>query len=326
MTRYPRRRFVTGLASTPLLLRQALGAQPAKKAQIAITYDLEMSRNYPTRKNIEWDYRKGDLDEATKKYSLEAGRIAAKAGVKLHFFLVGRVLEQQDIAWLEEIHELGHPIGNHTYDHVYLLARTPTETQFRFTRSPWLVKGKTVPQILRENIRLTQIAMKQRAGIEQNGFRTPGGFNTGLTERPDIQAMLLELGFKWVSSVYPNHLAKRTEQGVSEEVFDSIVKAQADAQPFKYESGLIEVPMSPISDVNAFRSNLWTLDEFVKATSLSIKEVIQNQMTFDFLCHPSCLVIEDPQHVTLKTMIDLVKSNADKAAITPIDRIAETVK
>ena len=56
--------------------------------------------------------------------------------------------------------------------------------------------------------------MKQRAGIEQNGFRTPGGFNKGLTGRPDIQAMLLELGFKWVSSVYPKHLANRTEQGV----------------------------------------------------------------------------------------------------------------
>ena len=105
-----------------------------------------------------------------------------------------------------------------------------------------------------------------------------------------------------------------------------LLRQAVGAQPFKYESGLVEVPMSPISDVNAFRSIFWTLDEFVKATSLSIKEVIQNQMTFDFLCHPSCLVIEDPQHVTLKTMIDLVKSNADKAEITPIDRIAKTVK
>ena len=84
------------------------------------------------RKNIEWDYRKGDLDEATKKYSREAARIAAKAGVKLH----PCGMEQENIAWLEEIYELGHPIGNHTYDHVYLLARTPNETQFRFTRSP----------------------------------------------------------------------------------------------------------------------------------------------------------------------------------------------
>ena len=71
MTKYRRRQFITGLTSTPFLLRQAVGAQPAKKAQIAITYDLEMSRNYPMRKNIEWDYRKGDLDEATKKYYVE---------------------------------------------------------------------------------------------------------------------------------------------------------------------------------------------------------------------------------------------------------------
>jgi hypothetical protein len=34
--------------------------------------------------------------------------------------------------------------------------------QFRFQRSPWLVKAKTVPEILRENIRLTTIALKER--------------------------------------------------------------------------------------------------------------------------------------------------------------------
>ena len=45
----------------------------------------------------------------------------------------------------------------------------------------------------------------------------------------------------------------------------SIVRAQAEAQPFAYPDGLIEVPMSPISDIGAFRTGRWRLDWFLKA-------------------------------------------------------------
>ncbi|MFN0055855.1 MAG: polysaccharide deacetylase family protein [Planctomycetales bacterium] len=40
----------------------------------------------------------------------------------IHFFCVGRVLEQPNVDWLKEIAAAGHPIGNHTYDHVAVLA------------------------------------------------------------------------------------------------------------------------------------------------------------------------------------------------------------
>ena len=36
------------------------------------------------------------------------------------------------------------------------------------------------------------------------------------------------------------------------------VSAQAQAQPFVYPSGLVEVPMSPVSDVTAMRSGRWS--------------------------------------------------------------------
>ena len=323
-----RREFLKGF--TGLLLSCALptsaGAASAETAQIAITYDLEMSRHYPKRGNTEWDYQKGNLDQDTKRYSVEAAKIAAENGVRLHFFLVGRVLEQDSISWLHDIHEMGHAIGNHTYDHVNLLATTPPQTQFRFSRSPWLIRDKTVSEILRENIRLTEIALQQRAGIKQTGFRTPGGFNQGLSERPDLQNLLLELGFSWVSSKYPRHLAKRDPQGVGQTTFDNIVQSQTDAQPFKYKSGLIEVPMSPISDVNAFRSNFWTLDEFIQAVSLCVEAVIEKKQVYDFLCHPSCLVVEDPEHKTLQTIINLVKSNLDSASFSTLNEIAQRIK
>src|SRR5580692_359895 len=173
------------------------------KAKTAITLDLEMSRHYPKRGMMEWDYEKGNLDADTKRYAAEAGKLVRERGGVIHYFCVGRVLEQPDISWLKELAAAGHPIGNHTYDHVNVKAKTPAECQFRFQRSPWLVRGKTVPQIVRENIEQCTIALKERAGIVPDGFRTPGGFSNGLDDRPDLQRMLLELGFKWVSSKYP---------------------------------------------------------------------------------------------------------------------------
>ena len=38
----------------------------------------------------------------------------------------------------------------------------------------------------------------------------------------------------------------------------------------------------------------------------------------DFLCHPSCMHVEDPKFETIKLICDLVKSAGDKAAIVPL--------
>ncbi len=296
-----------------------------RKAQIAITLDLEMSRHYPTRGIMEWDFQKGNLDEPTKRYAVEAAKIAKERGGLIHFFCVGRVLEQPDVEWLNEIHAGGHPIGNHTYDHVYVLAKTREEIQFRFQRSPWLIEGQEIDEVIRENIRRMSLAMQQRTGIPINGFRTPGGFADGLNGREDIQQMLLDLGFTWVSSKYPKHEAGEPMQEPSAAVYADIVKQQAAAQAFVYPTGLIEVPMSPISDVGAFRTNYWKLEYFLKAVRMSVEWAIENRTVFDFLAHPSCLVVEDPNFETINLICDLVEQSNGRAEIVGLDTIAARV-
>jgi len=297
-----------------------------KKALISITLDLEMSRHYPRRGMMEWDYQKGNLSEPTKQYSVDAARIAKERGGLIHFFCVGRVLEQKSADWLKGIAAEGHPVGNHTYDHVYVLADSPEQTQFRFQRSPWLVRGRSTKELLYDNVRLTTVAMKERAGIEPNGFRTPGGFSNGLTGREDIQQMLLDLGFTWCSAKYPAHNAGTPKQQPTAEVYDSIVNAQKNAQPFVYPTGLVEIPMSPISDVNAFRSHFWKLGSFLKAIRLGVEWAIENRACYDFLAHPSCLVVEDPKFETVKMICDIVKQAGDKAQIVGLDTIARRVQ
>jgi peptidoglycan/xylan/chitin deacetylase (PgdA/CDA1 family) len=276
---------------------EALGLEYAfpkePRPRLALTLDLEMSAQYPKPGMTEWNFEKGNLDEATKSYSLEAARIVKKAGGVIHFFCVGRVLEQPDIEWLQELAKEGHPIGNHTYDHVNVKATKAEEAQFRFQRAPWLVKGRSAADVIRENIRVTTEALQQRCGIKVSGFRTPGGFNNGLSDRPDLQELLLDLGFAWVSSKYPSHSGVKPGQRPSDEIFTSIVEAQQEAQPFRYASGLVEIPMSPISDVTAFRAQKWTLQEFTSAIRMAIGWALEQKKAFTLLAHPSCLVVED---------------------------------
>src|SRR6516164_2630959 len=194
-----RRRFLAGCAAAglglaggrPVPARENDTAADAGKALIAITLDLEMSRNFPTWETTHWDYEKGNLDADTKAYSVEAARRVKERGGLIHFFCVGRVLEQENVDWLKEIAASGHKVGNHTYDHVYVLAKKPEEVQFRFTRAPWLMRSRPPAEVIADNIRMTTEALKTRAGIDVAGFRTPGGFATGLVGREDVQKMLL---------------------------------------------------------------------------------------------------------------------------------------
>src|SRR4029079_749628 len=120
--RCTRRQFM-GSAAAAAVAAPAAAGQPAVaelrgKALVAITLDLEMSRNFPAWETTHWDYEKGNLNEETKRYAVEACRRVKAHGGVLHCFAVGRVLEQEDVSWLQGIGKAGHPVGNHTYDHV----------------------------------------------------------------------------------------------------------------------------------------------------------------------------------------------------------------
>lgn len=314
-----------GTAMGFALRGQPLYAAAPGNARIAITLDLEMSRNFPQWENTHWDYEKGNLDAATKRYAVEAGQYVKNRGGRIHYFCVGRVLEQPDVSWLEHLASDGHAIGNHTYDHVNVLAQQPSEVQFRFQRAPWLAAGRSAEEMIRDNIRLTTIALKERTGIDDRGFRTPGGFANGLVEREDVQRMLLDAGFTWVSSKYPAHANTGPREEPSEEVFDSIVNAQQQAQPFFYPTGLLEIPMSPISDIGAFRNGRWKLDWFLEAIRRSVTWAIDNHSVFDFLAHPSCLGVVDPEFRTLELICDLVDAAGDAAEIVDLDEIARSM-
>jgi hypothetical protein len=292
------------------------------RALVAITLDLEMSRNFPTWESTHWDYEKGNLNEETKRYTVEACRRIRNHGGVAHLFAVGRVFEQESVAWLRGIVEAGHAVGNHTYDHVNVMATRSEDVQFRFRRCPWLIEGQTPAEAIRNNIRLCTAAMRHRLDIAPAGFRTPGGFRDGLRERPDVQRMLQDLGFTWCSSLYPHHAVANQ---LTDDVLRSIVAAQRAAQPFAYERGLIEIPMSPISDIGAFRTGRWRLDDFLRAIRAGLEWCIENRAVFDFLAHPSCLYVVDPEFRTIELICDIVRRAGERARIVTLTDIARRV-
>lgn len=300
--------------------------QRKKKAQIAVTLDLEMSRNFPRWEDTRWDFEKGNLDHATKEYTVEAARRIAAYGGRIHCFALGQTMEQENVDWLKGLIDQGHAVGNHTYDHVNVTASSPDQIQFRFQRSPWLIGGKNPQEVIVDNITLAEAALKHRLGIRPNGFRTPGGFAQGLRDRPDLQKLFLDLGYPWISSLYPPHPTGTPKERPTREIIDEIVRAQEQAQPFVYPNGLIEIPMSPISDIGAFRTGRWPVEGFVDAVTAAINWAIEHGGVFDFLAHPSCLVASDPDFTVFERIGQLVRDNSARAELVTLDKIAESTR
>jgi len=294
------------------------------KALINITFDLEMSRHYPERGMTEWDYQKGNLDDESKAYTVEACRqVKAKGGV-VHSFVVGQVLEHKSVEWLKGIIDEGHPVGNHTYDHVRITATKTEDVQYRFRRSPWLIAGMTPAEAIYENIRLCEIAMQQRLGIKPAGFGAPYSFSGGIAGRPDVQKMLLSLGYTWVGSKYAGPNVRARDPVAAD--YDAFVAVQKDHQPFIYPTGLIEIPCSPPTDVDVFRSHQWKLDEVLRLVERLIEWTIENRAMFDLGVHPSIMYVEDPEFKIANLMCDMVNAAGDRAAMVDLGTFAERAK
>ena len=267
-----------------------------------------MSRNFPTRTDTHWDYEKGNLNDETKRTPSRPAAASRRRAGSLHCFAVGRVFEQENVDWLKEIVQAGHPVGNHTYDHVNVLATRPEDIQFRFQRAPWLIEGRTPAEVIRDNIRLTTAAMQARLGCRAG--RLPHARR--LRRRParparragDAPRAGVRLGQQPLPAA-PEHPGRRRSPGPPSTTASSGRRPMA--QPFVYPDGLVEVPMSPISDIGAFRTGRWRLEWFLKAVALGVAWAIEHRAVFDFLGHPSCLYVTDPEFRAIDLICDLVR-------------------
>ena len=337
-----RRDFLTAASAAGLAMTAAAslpaGYRPKTElaaddnvALIGMTLDLEMAMHYPSWGMMEWNYIKGLLNDEAKQYTREAcRRVKAKGGV-IHSFMLGRTLEQADVTWLQEIIEEGHPVGNHTYDHVNVWAIAPgTKPEIRavpFRASPVAGRrqdGRTGrPREHRGDHRRHEAAGCARSPMAS---ARPAGITSGLDGRADVQQMMLDLGFWWVSS-RATHVPIAPENPTAAD-FQRVVDHQTDAQPYVYPTGLVEVPMSPLGDVASFRreKQKWKIGDFLTMIEKCVGWAIENRAVFDLLTHPSLMYVEDPKFQSYELICDMVQASGGHAAIVGLDVIAERAK
>ncbi|SEB11401.1 Peptidoglycan/xylan/chitin deacetylase, PgdA/CDA1 family [Thalassobacillus cyri] len=122
------------------------------------------------------------IDDAPDKYSVEMAKTLKELGAPAIFFVNGHFLDTpEEEKKLKQIHELGFPIGNHTYSHSSL---------------PALTKEQQYEEIIGLNDRVEEII-----GERPEFFRAPFGQNTDYTKQlAEEEGMLLmnwTYGYDW---------------------------------------------------------------------------------------------------------------------------------
>ena len=145
-------------------------------------------------------------------------------------------------------------------------------------------------------------------------FLAPGNFNTGIADRPDVQEMLLSLGYPWAATKYPSMKLQSGSPSTAD--IDTIVAVQKKTQPFVYPSGSVEVSGYPPTDVHAFRTG-----------TPNVQWAIKHRAMYKLALHPSIMYVEDPQFKTVNLICDLANAAAGgRAAIVDLGTFARRTK
>lgn len=269
---------------------------------VQLSFDLEAVTNFPNWTHF-WNDRKGAIDEATKAY---VGQINARCetyGAKAHYFLVGSLFEDPNVDYLKRTVDEGHAVGNHTYTHVSIKARDPAHLAGVYTSCPWRAAGRSAQQIVREEVQMTTAAMEARLGVKPKGFRSPGGFANGLQDAADVREMLREEGFWWVSTHYNDGLMRTYSRNAEvgdvpkvpfAELTASFKRSERVLQPYRYEDGLLELPLAGITDVVAWRRYRPDLGEWLRMLADGVDYAHEHGLVFMLTTHPAVLAAIDP--------------------------------
>lgn len=135
--------------------------------------------------------------------------------------------------------------------------------------------------------------------------------------------MLQRHGFRWISATSRKTIPGITGQSPGLDVWNSIATELPNSQPFRCpETGLLDIPMSPVSDIQGFRNGRWKLDDFVTILERILDWTIERGQTFDFLGHPSCIGVVDPEMKTLNMICRKVRTSNGRATLVTLNDIA----
>lgn len=191
------------------------------RCAVALSYDTDMAGGYAPDGICH-----GRTMPALAEYMLRLCDAAEGFGVGLHFFQIGDGLEEEDLGYLQEILRRGHLLDSHTYSHLSLTTDDVAA--------------------LDEELARTNRLLEERLGWTSTVLRGPGGYPQGLQGRPANQEVILKNGFRWVSGHYDLSFAEGDEAAA--------IAAASRNLPYRYPSGLVEVPIQSFTDRHWFDS------------------------------------------------------------------------
>lgn len=133
----------------------------------------------------------------------EAGPILAQHGVKATYYVCGGLaggrnleLPQFEVEHLQALHEAGHEVGCHTYEHVSTLTLSPAELDASLARNAaWVAERLYGYQMQTFAYPFGDCALGSKAIIDHRflcGRGVRDGINAGRTDRNLLQAIGLE--------------------------------------------------------------------------------------------------------------------------------------
>jgi hypothetical protein len=292
-----------------------------RRSCLALTFDHEMSTNFPYRSSI-WDHRKGEIDLETRHYVVRQNAFAGELGVKLTYFLVASALEANDTSYLQEAVAAGHEIGNHTYSHVNVTATEIGDLRGAYAARPWLVGARDVATVIRDEIAGAHQLIESMLGVRPQGFRTPYGFTDGLAQQPWLRQMLRDDGFGYVSTryfgwdIWDERLA---QSGIDDA---RLLADLRQAQPYRYADGLLELPIVTPTDCHVFRPWRWPVERWIAIVKRLIDLAYEHGLMVNLCCHPSILAACDPEFLTIRIAVEHARSKADGVWIATLSEVA----
>ncbi len=282
---------------------------------------VEMCTNFPYWTS-QWNHLKGTLDADSKQYVLKMHEVARSYGVHLYCLLVGSSFEDPDIDYLKQLVAAGHEVGNHTYTHLNVKAKTIENLQAVYANAPWRAHGRTPLQCIHDEVCATSAAIRERLGVTVTGFGTPGAFSTGLHDVPEVQALLKEEGFTHVTSHYLSPAPRGVRRPPLDQLENAMRKNIDKLQPYRYPNGLLEIAPMGLTDIGAFR--VLDLDrwEYISLLKAAIDHAHERRYILSFAFHPPALAARDPHCDVLDSVIRYAQGKARGCWIATNSEIA----